>query len=199
VPVKVFASHEGIEVGSNEHVFTYIDDGDRRLLELALQIIGMKYQGQVSDPKTIALDIINNQHAFSAPLYTNANVNYRTQNDTVIEMTPVNKIEQLVLAAVKYELNNVSTRQLEDGTALLSLPHRKTGATLLHYAALKQYHRLFNYLLSEQCITAVDVNAQDKNGKVLVSCDDSTDTLYRLDSSTSRNAIAAQRHVSKPD
>ena len=58
----MFASHEGTEISSNEHVFTYIDDGDRRLLELALQIIGMKYHGQVSDPKSVALDIINNQH-----------------------------------------------------------------------------------------------------------------------------------------
>lgn len=161
----MFASHEGTEVNSNEHVFTYIDDGDRRLLELALQIIGMKYHGQVSDPKSVALDIINNQHSFTNTNYSNTNVNYRTQSDTVIEMTPVSgKIEQLVLAAVKHVLKQLDTRQLEDGTALLSLPHRKTGATLLHYAAIKQYGKLFTFLLSEQCAAVVDVNAQDKNG-----------------------------------
>lgn len=165
VPVTVFASHAGSEVSSAEHVFTYVDDGDRRLLELALQIIGMKYHGQVSDPKSVALDIINNQHAFPGPTYSaHTPHSYNTQSDTAIELTPVTrKVEQLVLAAVKYARKHLDTCQLEDGTALLSLPHRKTGATLLHYAALKQYRALLAFLLADHC-ALVDVNAQDKNG-----------------------------------
>jgi hypothetical protein len=49
----------GAVVSCAEHMFMYIDDGDRRLLELALQIIGMRFPQPGLGPKSVALDIIN--------------------------------------------------------------------------------------------------------------------------------------------
>lgn len=46
-------------IAQNQHtVFTYTDDTDRQLIELALQIVGLKMNGKLEDAKNIAKRIV---------------------------------------------------------------------------------------------------------------------------------------------
>ncbi|KAG5358380.1 Protein SPT23 [Yarrowia sp. B02] len=53
----VIVSFSGVPV-KNPQVFTYIDDTDRQLIELALQVVGLKMNGKLEDAKDIARRLI---------------------------------------------------------------------------------------------------------------------------------------------
>lgn len=53
----VIVAFSGIPV-KNPQVFTYIDDTDRQLIELALQVVGLKMNGKLEDAKDIARRLI---------------------------------------------------------------------------------------------------------------------------------------------
>ena len=43
-----------VEEGNSLQLFTYKDDSDRSLLELALQVVGLKMTGRLEDAKNVA-------------------------------------------------------------------------------------------------------------------------------------------------
>jgi hypothetical protein len=54
-----------IEEGQSLQLFTYKDDSDRSLLELALQVVGLKMTGRLEDATAVAMRIVGNSTATS--------------------------------------------------------------------------------------------------------------------------------------
>lgn len=58
MPGPVVVSFEGLVLNSPQ-IFTYVDDTDRQLIELALQVVGLKMNGKLEDARNIARRIVN--------------------------------------------------------------------------------------------------------------------------------------------
>lgn len=52
-----------VEAGTGLQLFTYKDDSDRSLLELALQVVGLKMTGRLEDASAVAMRIVGNSAA----------------------------------------------------------------------------------------------------------------------------------------
>lgn len=121
----------------NKTLFTYVDETDRHLIELALQIVGLKMNGKLEDARNIAKRIVGtddnaDQNVSPNSVGGNNNGPYmnscNTNNNVTDELLIVHIIE-----SIKSNLN-------------LSMCD-KLGRTLLHLAALKGYNTLVYTLI----------------------------------------------------
>ena len=81
-----FENQDNDNVGGpqQQQVFTYTDDTDRQLIELALQIVGLKMNGKLEDAKNIAKRIVgtdNNNNNNSSNINTNTSTNSNSPAD----------------------------------------------------------------------------------------------------------------------
>lgn len=136
---------------SQKAIFTYIDESDRQLIELALQIVGLKMNGKLEDAKNIAKKIVDDDNR-NSPANQNQSVNgtnmnnYSTLNDSAI----VENDEQLIIKVIQ---------SLNKTTCNLSMCDTE-GRTLLHLAALKGYLKLSTVLIK----AGAHVDDRDKFG-----------------------------------
>lgn len=126
----------------NGPVFTYIDDSDKQIIELALQIVGLKMNGKLDDPRNIARQIVDSTNQNS----NNGNNNYNGQSYNNNQQSPGNN----------YMINGDQTdfeRLLIDivnGTKDFNFTLRdEMGRTMLHYSCLKGYKALTKLLVQE--------------------------------------------------
>ena len=132
----------------NETVFfTYKDDCDKTLLELALQVVGVQLTGRIEEAKDVAMRIMSSHSS-------NTDETPSQQAPMSLESSLPCPIEELVIRA----LSNVFSIPIRS-ESILSL-HNSTRHTMLHIAAFKGYERLLDFLLRYQ----ISVNLQDKNG-----------------------------------
>lgn len=122
-------------------IFTYVDDTDRQLIELALQIVGLKMNGKLEDARNIAKRIVGTNNNSSSS--SNANSDISTPSDIgSYTMNNVNNYsdEKLIINVLK---------SFKIGSKNLNLSVCDTeGRTLLHYASLKSYYKLVKVLIS---------------------------------------------------
>ncbi|PKC12447.1 hypothetical protein RhiirA5_463964, partial [Rhizophagus irregularis] len=121
--------------------FTYTDDSDRALMELALQVVGMKMTGKLEDARNIAMRIVggndnNNNNSASLALQTGEN-NFEAHIITTIGLLDV----------LETEHNSISLQNRQQHT-------------MLHIAAMLGYTRLCSVLIDK----GIDLNLQDKYG-----------------------------------
>lgn len=127
---------------NNGPVFTYIDNTDKQMIELALQIVGLRMNGKLDDPRNIAKQIIDGTNQrFNFGSNHSANNNYNNSNNIANHSVHSSfneyqdNIELLLLDIInKSENYNFVLRD-------------EMGRTLLHYSCLKGY-----LLLSETLI-----------------------------------------------
>lgn len=147
----VLVSFEGIDgvllLENSPPVFTYTDDTDRQLIELALQIVGLKMNGKLEDARHIAKRIVASGEGSNHP------------TPPVREDSP----EQSFWTAQLAELSNarvptpdIILRFLElndtEGTIRPNLNLcTPEGHTMLHLAAIKGYTQLAAALLRRGC------------------------------------------------
>ena len=140
-------------------IFTYIDDTDRQLIELALQIVGLRMNGKLEDARNIAKRIVednnnnnnnNNSNGYSGS--TPGANSHRNFNSSQAQhksdrhnrhrdySSMVSFNEALIIDVIKSFTKNTVDLNLSmcDGF----------GRTLLHHAALKSYHKLAKLLIS---------------------------------------------------
>jgi IPT/TIG domain/Ankyrin repeats (3 copies) len=122
-------------------LFTYVNNTDRALMELALQIMGYKWLGQVEDAKNVAAMIIGNSN--NPPLQT---PDGSTRGSAELERTVLK-----CLSLIDHDLSH--------HPAKLSL-RSKTGHTLLHLAAMAGMTALVTGLL----VRGVTPKIQDGSG-----------------------------------
>lgn len=124
---------------SNQSVFTYVDDTDRQLIELALQIVGLKMNGKLEDARNIAKRIVGNDGAsssMSSPSLASSDGAHSTQD--VLDNQPLYSDENLLVKVIR-SLHVNSNLSMCDSL----------GRTLLQLASLKGYHSLCSVLIKK--------------------------------------------------
>lgn len=125
-------------------IFTYVDETDRQLIELALQIVGLKMNGKLEDAKNIAKRIVDDDTKNSpSPNQTN---NYNTNQNSMNmgnnqPSSIVDSDEDLIIKVIK---------RLNKTTSNLNMCDPQ-GRTLLHLASLKGYIHLISVLVKSGC------------------------------------------------
>ena len=178
-----------VEQGNGLQLFTYKDDSDRSLLELALQVVGLKMTGRLEDASAVAMRIVGNgTNAGGAGAGPSATVSPGQTTHANTRATDPHQLAQSLNAAASaagtFPFAGGETRNFEGIVikflSLLDLhPSQIPGAapsiplsrpaisllnaqrhSLLHLAAVLGFHRLVQFLLAR----SIGVNHSDRNG-----------------------------------
>ncbi|KAI7864623.1 hypothetical protein BDF14DRAFT_1884209 [Spinellus fusiger] len=157
-PVVVsFREHPLMSEGQDVVLFTYFDESDRALMELALQVVGLKTMGKVEDARHIAMRIVQGdppQDRKDAPSgFFQPSPHSLSDVYDCAKQLYLSDLEEMVMNAL------LSMHQVHSLTKEVSLTNRYQH-TLLHLATLCGYHRLVKLLV----YLGVDVNQVDRNG-----------------------------------
>lgn len=167
-PGQVLVTFENVPNGnaskqvSPQQVFTYTDDTDRQLIELALQIVGLKMNGKLEDAKNIAKRIIGNSNDGSSSNQssptgdvsgTRTNNNqldidqdwYSKATETVKQLSQSSSNTEEVLLKFLSLLDLSNSPVTSPNWAVCT----NEGQTLLHLAAIKDYYKLVLYLINK--------------------------------------------------
>lgn len=151
VPGPVIVSFEGW-VMSDSQVFSYYDDTDQQLIELALQVVGLKMNGRLEDARDIAKRIIGSNTGLDTEQLQQRLSNTCNSHSSSV---PPHELEYLLMCCFdlmdRFDFNgDTPTWELRNNE----------GQTILHLAAILG--------LDEVCSELVDRGAQtdarDKNG-----------------------------------
>uniref|UniRef100_A0A060T4N3 ARAD1C42350p n=1 Tax=Blastobotrys adeninivorans TaxID=409370 RepID=A0A060T4N3_BLAAD len=126
LPGPVVVTFEGWAM-SDSQIFTYYDDTDQQLIELALQVVGIKMNGRLEDAREIAKRIIGSSTGLDAQqLQQRLSSSYNG-----VQFTPMSleDLEELILSCID------AMDRMDNGRPIrLGLTNRE-GQTLLHLAA----------------------------------------------------------------
>lgn len=168
-PGVVAVWFEGIEKTrevSPPPLFTYTDESDRTLMELALQVVGLKMTGKIEDAKNVALRIVGSTAAEDGPS-KNCTSSTMQAGPTAYDIRPLlllhsedriqfeNSIIDL-LSVVDVAIPG----QAECSTASAMSHATIDGQTLLHLAAFLGLAALTKFLIAHD----IDLDARDRNG-----------------------------------
>ncbi|GMM37284.1 Spt23 protein [Saccharomycopsis crataegensis] len=159
------STETGEQFMKNEHsqIFTYTDDTDRQLIELALQIVGLKMNGKLEDARNIARRIVgtdsldksgggNNNGVDNSTSNNTGNTRFNTSHHT--DLLELDEQEVLLLKLINVcDLPNApSSPNWQICT--------KENQTLLHLACFRGFRRVVSALLNR----GARVNCKDVNG-----------------------------------
>ncbi|EJD03106.1 uncharacterized protein FOMMEDRAFT_20270 [Fomitiporia mediterranea MF3/22] len=163
VPVTL----EGLKMDTNgpPALFTYVDDTDRTLMELALQVVGLKMTGKIEDAKDIAMRIVGSSqdphngngttnqmmHLANGALPDSRRLFLARGDDAEFEKIVMDSLTSLDMRGSSGEplsLSSVVSHQT------------KTGQTLLHLAASLNFSSLVEFLIQRDIL----LDTQDING-----------------------------------
>ncbi|KAJ7753774.1 hypothetical protein B0H16DRAFT_762223 [Mycena metata] len=153
-------------------LFTYSDDSDRALMELALQVVGLKMTGKIEDAKNVAMRIVGSVgEGFSMQTETTT-----TNSSDMKQVTSTARNLRPPLLGQTAENEDFETRIIKflsileapvdlpsSRSSLLStaLSHpAPSGQTLLHLASFLGFATLVDFLVTR----GADVDARDRSG-----------------------------------
>ncbi|CAM0139690.1 unnamed protein product [Umbelopsis sp. WA50703] len=144
--VVSFKEHPLVVDGQDIVLFTYYDESDRALMELALQVVGLKMTGKLEDARQIAMRIVQGDN----------NQGNNTQNSSSGQTQQRNggELEQQIIQA----LENVANMQTS-----FNLPVSQTNQqkhNMLHLAVMLGFTDLTRLLIQ----LGIHVDQQDRNG-----------------------------------
>ncbi|KAF7361645.1 Protein MGA2 [Mycena venus] len=153
-------------------LFTYSDDSDRALMELALQVVGLKMTGKIEDAKNVAMRIVGNVGDGSSiqPESTTTNgadmmqvtSSARSLRPLLLGQGAENEdFETRIikfLSILEAQVDLPSSRAIPLGSAL-SHP-APSGQTLLHLASFLGFDTLVGFLVKHNA----DLDVRDRNG-----------------------------------
>lgn len=169
-----FENHDDLLTQQQQQIFTYTDDTDKQLIELALQIVGLKMNGKLEDAKNIAKRIVGNdnlrlqlQLQQSLVLPQDDSGNNVTSAENVDEwynnaQNTVNKLATLNVSVEEVLVNFLKLVDLPNCPILIpnwSLTNSE-GQSLLHLASIKNYFNLVKFLINH----GSKVDAKDNSG-----------------------------------
>ncbi|KAF8650412.1 hypothetical protein AX16_005219 [Volvariella volvacea WC 439] len=157
--------------GTPPSLFTYSDESDRALMELALQVVGLKMTGKIEDAKNVAMRIVgstgadssSSQHSTTGTLQM-ANRSLPFNDLRSITALPGGDSEELqnkvlsLLGLLEISLEHPASDVFSISRAL-SL-QTSGGQTLLHLAAFMGFPALVIFLVEH----GIDLDARDRNG-----------------------------------
>ncbi|KAK6204291.1 SPT3 dosage dependent suppressor of Ty-induced promoter mutations-like protein [Scheffersomyces amazonensis] len=168
-----FENHDTVALNSaqqQQQIFTYTDDTDRQLIELALQIVGLKMNGKLEDARNIAKRIVGSDSTANKSPVANGSTNSGNSTNTVNNTN--DWFDSAHKAAQELSNPNLSTEViLINFLSLVDLPNcpiiipnwqlcNKLGQSLLHLATLKNYGQLIKFLITHGC----KIDLQDNQG-----------------------------------
>ncbi|KAI8976948.1 hypothetical protein BDB01DRAFT_727193 [Pilobolus umbonatus] len=143
--VVSFKEHPLMVDNQEVTLFTYYNENDRALMELALQVVGLKMTGKVEDARDIAMRIVQGGNGQESKQLSNNNNNGNTNQLS---------LEQHIIQV----LNIMSTfHDVESTDVSIKNPQ---GHTMLHLAAMLGFDELMERLIRLGC----QVNRTDRNG-----------------------------------
>lgn len=122
---------------SNKAIFTYVDDTDRQLIELALQIVGLKMNGKLEDARNIAKRIVGNDDGSNSLSPSNISPGNSSSAGQTSTHKSASYSDEVLLVKVVKSLHVNSNLSMCDSL----------GRTLLHLASLKGYSGLCSTLI----------------------------------------------------
>ncbi|KAF1800271.1 hypothetical protein FB192DRAFT_1146559 [Mucor lusitanicus] len=132
-------------------LFTYYNENDRALMELALQVVGLKMTGKVEDARDIAMRIVQGGSGGGGSGNGSGSGNQDNQQQQQhSHMSLEHHIIQVL--QVMRTFRNVESADVSLTSA--------QGHTMLHLAAMLGFSKLTETLIDLGC----DVNVTDKNG-----------------------------------
>ncbi|EPB85326.1 hypothetical protein HMPREF1544_07867 [Mucor circinelloides 1006PhL] len=167
-PVVVsFKEHPLMLEGQDVVLFTYFDESDRALMELALQVVGLKTMGKVEDARQIAMRIVqgdNSQSKDSPQHHPQQQQQQQSQHKRMTTMAAtavydnarklfLSRLEQTVVASL------LAIQRIPCNYDYLTLTNVNQH-NLLHLATLCGYTSLVETLVKLKC----NVDQVDKNG-----------------------------------
>ncbi|OAD06165.1 hypothetical protein MUCCIDRAFT_78777 [Mucor lusitanicus CBS 277.49] len=167
-PVVVsFKEHPLMLEGQDVVLFTYFDESDRALMELALQVVGLKTMGKVEDARQIAMRIVqgdNSQSKDASQQHSQQPQQHQSQHRRMTTMAAtavydnartlfLSHLEQTVVASL------LAIQRMPCHHDHLSLTNANQH-NLLHLATLCGYTSLVETLVRLNC----NVDQVDKNG-----------------------------------
>ncbi|KAJ7772668.1 hypothetical protein DFH07DRAFT_866218 [Mycena maculata] len=157
---------------SSTSLFTYSDESDRALMELALQVVGLKMTGKIEDAKNVAMRIVGNVGNEGSDMQSNS-----TNTNTIMQVTSAarslrplllgqtgegdsfeNKIIKF-LSILETPLDLPGSRSISLSDAI-SHPAPSSGQTLLHLASFLGFNALVGFLVDWDA----DLDTRDRNG-----------------------------------
>ncbi|KAG9051680.1 SPT3 Dosage dependent suppressor of Ty-induced promoter mutations-like protein [Tulasnella sp. UAMH 9824] len=177
----------GLNPGNSLQFFTYADEADRALMELALQVVGLKMTGRIGQAKDIAMRIVSNNTGMDMNGGLGGGVAGGSQLADVLtssltaHRSPIASRRTSSADLVAEAANQGTSRDFQSSIISLlsvadvdieveaptSIPLEEAltlsnseGQTLLHLASILGFHRLIKWLLEK----GADVDARDKNG-----------------------------------
>lgn len=149
-------------------LFSYIDESDRALMELALQVVGLKMTGKIEDAKNVALRIVGNAGNEDSPTSPDANdMMHVVASSSYREIRPLlfarseegENFETTIvkfLSMIDVSVDNQSTIAMSTAVSHSTV----NGQTLLHLASFLGFAELTKFLIAHD----IDVDARDRNG-----------------------------------
>ncbi|KAF9120661.1 SPT3 Dosage dependent suppressor of Ty-induced promoter mutations-like protein [Mortierella sp. 14UC] len=179
--VVTFKEHPSITLPqagdmSEMMLFTYVDESDKALMELALQVVGLKMTGRLEDARNIALRIVGSQVANGQQQgqQQQGQQQHGQQHQNTLDYSTL--VRDLILSFADLEVDAEFQAGLEDrvltlltvlsqlpasGHSVINLARRDTGHRLLHLGAMKGFDRLVEALAA---MPDIEVDALDMNG-----------------------------------
>ncbi|KAF9416022.1 hypothetical protein BGZ94_010333 [Podila epigama] len=159
-------------------LFTYVDESDKALMELALQVVGLKMTGRLEDARNIALRIVGSQVANGGVQQGQGQQQGgggggQQQQNT---MNYAELVRDLILSFGDQETDAQFQAGLEDriltlllvlselpapSHGVINLARRDTGHRLLHLSAMKGFELLVGALLANP---ELEIDGLDMNG-----------------------------------
>lgn len=147
-------------------LFTYSDETDRALMELALQVVGLKMTGKIEDAKNVAMRIVGNagdgsdQSTGNAP--NSMQLATRELRPFLLQQVGENgdfeKVITNFLSVMDTPVEHAPATKVSIADALAYTT--ASGQTLLHLSSFLKFVGLTQFLLEH----GADVDARDRNG-----------------------------------
>jgi len=149
-------------------LFTYTDESDRALMELALQVVGLKMTGKIEDAKNVALRIVGNAGNEDSPASSDANdMMHVVASSSYRDIRPLlfvrsDEGENFETTIVKFlSMIDVSVDNQSTIAMRTAVSHSTSdGQTLLHLASFLGFAELTKFLIAHD----IDMDARDRNG-----------------------------------
>ncbi|KAI0696693.1 hypothetical protein BC835DRAFT_1341025 [Cytidiella melzeri] len=158
------------EDGTPPSLFVYQDDTDRALMELALQVVGLKMTGRIEDAREVAMRIVNTtgtdnlngptSDAASGAMQLAAALNFSADVRRVL-LSGAGKgpeLEKLVLDFLTVLDTPLTVRTRATASAISHA--NASGQTLLHLATFLGFAMVVDFLIAHD----IDLDARDRNG-----------------------------------
>ncbi|KAG6885909.1 hypothetical protein C0993_007927 [Termitomyces sp. T159_Od127] len=156
------------QTNTQPSLFTYADESDRALMELALQVVGLKMTGKIEDAKNVAMRIVGGSDNVE-PQNGNSNMMQLASSVSTRDLRPLllsrasesENFESVLIdflnvldAPLDYQApNSISTPKAISHTT-------SSGQTLLHLSAFLGFSSLVSFLVKH----GIDLDVRDRNG-----------------------------------